>query len=70
MPLVEIGRYQLHPRAFFDANGDGIGDFPGLTSKLDYLQDLMDQRFFLSRTWPWPTPSRSFPASRATPRSF
>src|SRR6476659_4792961 len=32
--------YELHVRAFADSNGDGIGDFPGLTAKLDYLQDL------------------------------
>jgi len=32
--------YELHVRAFSDSNGDGIGDFPGLVSKLDYLQDL------------------------------
>jgi maltose alpha-D-glucosyltransferase/alpha-amylase len=32
--------YQLHVRAFFDGNDDGIGDFPGLTRKLDYLQEL------------------------------
>ena len=32
--------YELHVRAFFDGNGDGIGDFAGLTAKLDYLQDL------------------------------
>ena len=32
--------YELHVRAFCDSNGDGIGDFPGLISKLDYLQDL------------------------------
>jgi len=32
--------YELHVRAFSDSNGDGIGDFPGLLSKLDYLQDL------------------------------
>lgn len=32
--------YELHVRAFFDSNGDGIGDFPGLVQKLDYLQDL------------------------------
>jgi maltose alpha-D-glucosyltransferase / alpha-amylase len=32
--------YEVHVRAFFDSNDDGIGDFPGLTAKLDYLQDL------------------------------
>ncbi len=32
--------YELHVRAFADSNGDGIGDFPGLLSKLEYLQDL------------------------------
>ncbi|HKD36791.1 MAG TPA: alpha-amylase family glycosyl hydrolase, partial [Pirellulales bacterium] len=32
--------YQLHVRAFYDSNNDGIGDFQGLTEKLDYLQDL------------------------------
>lgn len=29
--------YSLDVETFFDANGDGIGDFPGLTAKLDYL---------------------------------
>jgi len=32
--------YELHVRAFADSNGDGMGDFQGLTSKLDYLQEL------------------------------
>jgi len=32
--------YELHVRAFFDSNDDGIGDLPGLIQKLDYLQDL------------------------------
>src|ERR1700758_13615 len=32
--------YELHVRAFFDSDNDGIGDFKGLTQKLDYLQDL------------------------------
>ena len=32
--------YELHVRAFADSNGDGIGDFQGLLSKLDYLQEL------------------------------
>jgi len=32
--------YELHVRTFHDSDGDGIGDFRGLTQKLDYLQDL------------------------------
>ena len=32
--------YEIHVRAFQDSNGDGIGDFAGLMSRLDYLQDL------------------------------
>src|SRR5258708_17612142 len=32
--------YELHVRAFFDSNDDGIGDLPGLIQKLDYLQGL------------------------------
>jgi maltose alpha-D-glucosyltransferase / alpha-amylase len=32
--------YEVHVRAFFDANDDGVGDFPGLTRKLEYIQDL------------------------------
>ena len=32
--------YQLHVKSFADSNGDGIGDFVGLTSKLDYLESL------------------------------
>ena len=36
--------YELHVRAFSDSEDDGIGDFRGLTQKLDYLQDLGDHR--------------------------
>src|SRR5664280_3772041 len=32
--------YEVHVRAFFDSNSDGIGDFGGLTQKLDFLEDL------------------------------
>ena len=32
--------YELHVKAFADSNGDGVGDFPGLMGKLDYLQSL------------------------------
>ena len=32
--------YEVHVRAFADSDGDGIGDFRGLTHRLDYLEDL------------------------------
>ena len=32
--------YQIHVKAYMDSNGDGIGDFAGLMSRLDHVQDL------------------------------
>lgn len=40
--------YQIYPRSFYDTNGDGIGDLPGIISKLDYLADLGINAIWLS----------------------
>ena len=40
--------YQIYPRSFADANGDGMGDLAGVTSRLDYLQQLSVDAIWLS----------------------
>jgi maltose alpha-D-glucosyltransferase/alpha-amylase len=46
--------YELHVRAFQDSSGDGIGDFRGLTSRLDYLADLGVTTIWLLPFYPSP----------------
>jgi maltose alpha-D-glucosyltransferase/alpha-amylase len=46
--------YQLHVKAFADSNNDGIGDFAGLTEKLDYLEDLGVTTLWLLPFYPSP----------------
>ena len=46
--------YQLHIKSFFDSNNDGIGDFPGLISRLDYIADLGVNTIWLLPFYPSP----------------
>jgi len=46
--------YQLHVKSFVDSNADGIGDFPGLTSKLDHLSSLGVDCLWLQPIYPSP----------------
>ncbi len=46
--------YELHVKAFYDFNGDGIGDFKGLTEKLDYLENLGITAIWLLPFYPSP----------------
>jgi 1,4-alpha-glucan branching enzyme len=46
--------YQLHVKSFFDSNDDGIGDFPGLISRLDYIADLGVNAIWLLPFYPSP----------------
>ncbi|HLY21983.1 MAG TPA: maltose alpha-D-glucosyltransferase [bacterium] len=46
--------YEVHVRAFADSNGDGIGDFPGLTARLDYIQSLGVTALWLLPFYPSP----------------
>ncbi|MFH2102297.1 MAG: alpha-glucosidase [Chloroflexota bacterium] len=46
--------YQIYPRSFADSNADGLGDLPGIISRLDYLADLGIDAIWLSPVYPSP----------------
>ena len=46
--------YQCHVKSFFDSNNDGVGDFPGLIAKLDYISELGVNAIWLLPFYPSP----------------
>jgi len=58
--------YQIYPRSFLDSNGDGIGDLPGITSKLDYLRWLGVDALWLSPISPSPMADFGYDISNYT----
>ena len=52
--------YQIYPRSFCDGNGDGIGDLPGIISKLDYLQRLGADALWLSPIYDSPNDDNGY----------
>lgn len=55
--------YQIYPRSFMDSNGDGIGDIPGIVSKLDYLENLGVDVIWLSPVYESPNDDNGYDIS-------
>lgn len=55
--------YQVYPRSFCDSNGDGIGDIPGITSKLDYIKSLGVDAIWLSPVFQSPQDDNGYDIS-------
>ena len=55
--------YQIYPKSFYDSNGDGIGDIPGIISKLDYLKELGVDILWLSPCYQSPLADQGYDIS-------
>lgn len=52
--------YQIYPKSFYDSNGDGIGDIPGIIDKLDYIKDLGVDVIWLSPCYKSPLADQGY----------
>lgn len=59
--------YQIYPRSFADSNSDGIGDLPGIISKLDYLHWLGIDAIWISPVYPSPMADFGYDISDTEP---
>ena len=55
--------YQIYPRSFQDSNGDGIGDLPGITSRLEYIRELGADAVWLSPIYKSPNDDNGYDIS-------
>ena len=55
--------YQIYPRSFQDSNGDGVGDIPGIISRLDHLQELGVDAIWLSPVYKSPNADNGYDIS-------
>ncbi|MFD2446964.1 alpha-glucosidase [Bacillus sp. CGMCC 1.16607] len=55
--------YQIYPRSFMDSNADGVGDLPGIISRLDYLKDLGIDVIWLSPIYQSPNDDNGYDIS-------
>ena len=64
--------YQIYTRSFLDSNGDGVGDIPGILSKVDYLKELGVDVIWLTPVYPSPNIDNGYDVSdyRAIAREY
>ena len=55
--------YQVYPRSFVDSDGDGVGDLPGISARLDYLAQLGIDVLWLSPVYPSPQDDNGYDIS-------
>lgn len=61
--IKDLVIYQVYPRSFQDSNGDGIGDIPGIISRLDHLSDLGINALWLSPVYRSPNDDNGYDIS-------